>query len=255
MTPSKPIPTVSRRSLSPVENEAPRSRRTLRDSSRKMQKRTITALICFSLFIGVAAGVIFVLTQDDAPLASSLRTAGAVVDNVGEQEGNAGLVTHVDAALGVEFTYPSEWGPVSAIERQGLHLLILEGLPNAPIVLVASDSNKYNEGRGGFWGDGASQIMSANDITHFCDGNSNCNVSTNAHGLLLAEHVFTPDTESGPERTFATSQFYFYNPQPPYHGVVASPVRIAASDTNDLEALFRDIMDTVRLVPVTKQAR
>jgi len=165
--------------------------------------------------------------------------------------------TYQHGALELSFKYPTKWGSVSIEEEQGsttdgsntivglmLSLDKFSTQESPAIFLHANNSTVESVSRATeYWGIEAEQIFSDAVIESWCDGRDNCSIFVNSQGLLIARVESEVSAEDGATRT--VHEYYLFNPESGYGGVVLSNRYLAERNVDDYAGLFAQLVDSV----------
>lgn len=168
------------------------------------------------------------------------------------QPEKGGKIHYRDDELKISFDYPKAWGLVTKepFENQGYQIqFTFSGFSDNPLFMVATNPNIDPDGHGGYWGDAGSAIHDRKDIENFCQDKKKCSVFTNKNKVLIAQHLFIPDTAGGPETNTDSAQYYFYNPSAKHTSFVMSDVRIQSTDlTENISEEFEKIVQSINFI-------
>jgi hypothetical protein len=137
-----------------------------------------------------------------------------------------GWEMYTDTTLGIQFEYPSAWGPITVQDEMGIALssfnqeagltsddmirdedgeviydgiynrsLSFSGLGGTRTFLVANNDDVGILGRGGYWGDRSSGFDTDDGVERYCDESEDCETFTNENGVSIA-HVFYAESDS-----------------------------------------------------------
>ena len=163
-------------------------------------------------------------------------------------------------AIGIKFRYPSAWGKVKISEESGQASdgsNVIAGLvlsfadmssANMPAVFAhASNSSLDLSSRDrDYWGTVGAQIKSAEDVQGWCDGQGGCRIFQNSQGLLVAR--IEGSIQIDENLTKRVYQYYLFNPNSGYSGLVLSSQSLVELGVTDSVGLFEQVVDTVTWV-------
>lgn len=167
---------------------------------------------------------------------------------------------YVDETIGISFFYPKSWGniiindePVPGEEGTANRLLMLgtgvaDEKPNSYIFLHAATGKSTD--RGGYWGDDAMHITDLDYINSYCNEKENCTTSTNKNGVTVAKYT-NPEILHTPESDpVAYIQYFIYNPNTNFHGIIISGVNLEYNMTNipDIGEGLEEVAHTLKFL-------
>lgn len=168
------------------------------------------------------------------------------------------LTTYTDEVVGIQFSYPSEWGVVTVNDEKGscdssytdddcnFRTYLFSDLGEASVFMVAETSGHHLNpvGRDAFWGDQAGSV--GKTYATDCEKDQSCSLVENSNGLVLSKYDSDPMTAGGigyiPER------YYLYNPNSEYYGIILSDSRIKSEEITP-EFFKQTVIDSLTFVP------
>lgn len=176
-----------------------------------------------------------------------LLLAGCVDQTIRQND----LTSYTNDRLKLAFSYPKDWGAIT--EKDELPLAGQVRLNISDEIFLVADNGERGGDRGGYWGDYASFIKSESDVTNFC-GNpftfperiQSCNILKNNNGISYAKTQEEICTEGG---CFGdATNYYFYNPNSEYTGIVMSSDRLKDNNILDLDKKLDEIAKGLRFL-------
>lgn len=152
------------------------------------------------------------------------------------------LKSYENKTLNISFSYPQDWGDVSQ-EKDGTDHISLSVFKSS-IIFLAADNGGESVGRGAYWGDNAELIDSQSYINNLCDTKSeaqSCEIKTNSSGVKYAKVV--EEVLKFGDPTIETN-YYIYNPNSEFRGILLSTERLRSENINDLESKLQSLVDS-----------
>ncbi|MEK9132659.1 MAG: hypothetical protein AAB606_03075 [Patescibacteria group bacterium] len=177
------------------------------------------------------------------------------------------LVTYTNKRLGIQFKYPSEWGPINYTPCHDQTEPIIEPDNCMYISLGFVDLNasflsahsvlakQYPPERGGYWGDGAGNIINENFVANYCNARNSakCKVTKNSHNVLVARSIEDACTEGGCLKDVV--MYYIKAQSPEYLGIIFSTNglkyqwgELRYPPIPDMEKKMDDLIDTLKFL-------
>lgn len=177
----------------------------------------------------------------------ALKRAGSTVrSTVTDKEDDTSLKSYENKTLNISFSYPQDWGDVSQ-KKDGTDHIALSVFESS-VVFLAADNGGESVARGAYWGDSAELIDSQNYVNNLCDTKGeaqSCEIKTNSSGVQYAKVVEEVFQMGG--GTIGTN-YYIYNPNSEFRGIILSTDRLREKDVSDLESKLQNLVDSLYFI-------
>ncbi len=195
-------------------------------------------------------------------LSGCASTAPVTVEPTVELE--AGWELYTDTTLGIQFEYPSAWGPITVDDEMGIALstfdledgltpddmirdedgeviydgiynraLSFSGLGSVKTFLVANNDDVGILGRGGYWGDRSAGFNTEAGVEIYCNESESCEMLSNENGVSIA-HVFYAESDIYGQIFTDIDEYAVFHPDHLFGGLVISSQFLGTEYASDL---------------------
>jgi len=166
---------------------------------------------------------------------------------------------YIDETIGISFYYPKSWGDIAVHEEPmadpaqsstSAHTLILKtGNDETQYIFLSAVAAKGPD-RGGYWGDEALNIDGNDWVNGYCEGKESCTLFTNKNGITIAKIANLEVALNEATNATASMQYYLYNPNNIFHGIVMSTVALENSGAafEEVPAGLEEIANTLTFI-------
>ena len=148
------------------------------------------------------------------------------------------MAAYSSDTLKLAFSYPTTWENLDMIDEPDHKALTIDGN-----IFLGADNGEESVGRGAYWGDDAELIVGADYISNYCDEveSDECAIYTNDNGVT---YVKWTGEYGGFEITVQTN-YYIYNSNSEYRGVILSAERLNDAGVENAEEDLEELVESL----------